>query len=71
MLLPLPGFILGDPELRLVGLGGAPSLVPIPSAIPGALPTTSLPGFFAGGLKRERDLYNDGQNRHHYEKKLE
>ena len=56
MLLPLLGFILGDLELWLGGLGGAPSLVPIPSAIPGALPTTSLPGFFAGGLK-EKETY--------------
>ena len=71
MLLPLFGFILGDPELWLGGLGGAPSLVLVPSTLPGVLPTSRLPGFLAGGLKRERDLYNDGGNRHHYEKKLE
>ena len=71
MLLPLLGLVFGDPELGLGGLGGAPSLVLVPSAIPGVLPTSRLPGFLAGGLKRERDLYNDGRNRHHYEKKLE
>ena len=70
VLLPLLGFVFGDPELGLGGLG-APSLVPVPSAIPGVLPTSRLPGFLAGGLKRERDLCNDRGNRHHYEKKLE
>ena len=70
MLPPLLGFVLGDPELGLGGLG-APSLVLVPSTLPGVLPTSRLPGFLAGGLKRERDLYNDGGNQHHYERKLE
>ena len=70
VLLPLLGLVLGDPELGLGGLG-APSLVLVPRAVPGVLPSPRVPGLFAGGLKKERDLCNDGGNQHHYEKKQE